>query len=528
MNKTTLRLLLAVTFTLLFPACSVLQKNTGSTPLTASGTIEADTINLGPEIGGKIVAINVNEGDNLSAGAQIFKLDDSILQAQLSQANAVVQAAQASQSAAQANLDLLQAGPTATQIQAAQDQLNQAEATQNSIQASLYAMTSASRPEDITAARARLDLARTDYYTMTVVLNPDQVENVNQALNQANSNLSQAKTRRDSLNTDKRTPNSALDMAAMTINDDQAMVNQLTLAYQDVQNANQPFYLQIADVSTACDMANLDLSRARARQTNLLADPNMTQQAKDAAQSSVNEAQTLLDTCNTAYDSLSTGDQADQLKSAWNDMQTAQNDLNNLGVTTPGGPTLESMLNQSDAATAQRNVADANLQNLKSGSRTQQIDAAQAQVDAAKAQVASAQAAVDLINVQLGKLTVSAPLAGVVLDKPLSVGEIAPAGSTVVELGSLDNLTLTVYIPEDQYGSVKLGQKVTVTVDSFPGQNFPGVVSNISNQAEFTPRNVQTVESRSTTVYAVKISLPNPNHDLKPGMPADAEFQPGS
>ncbi len=528
MKKHNLRIIPALFVCLVLAGCSLIGQSTGNTPLTASGTIEAETVSLGPEIGGKIVAINVQEGDSLALGANVFQLDDSIQKDQLSQANAALQAAQASQAAAQANLELLQAGATDLQIQAAQDQLNQAEANRQAIQESIWATTSDSRPEDITAARARLDLARTDYYTMTVVLSTDQIENVNQALNQSTGNLSQAETRNNAINADKRSPASALDMATTTVTDDQAIVSQLTTTYQAVQDAQQPFYAQIAQVKEAWDMADLNLSKAEARQTNLLADPNMTQEAIDAAQSSVNEAQSLLDSARTAYDALSTSDQATRLERAWTDMQTAQSDLNSLGTIAPGSPTLENLLSQLDAATAQRDAATTNLENLKTGARSQQIAAAQAQVDAAKAQVASAQAAIDLINTQISKLTVTSPVQGVVLDKALNVGEIAPAGSTVVEIGALDNLTLTVYVPEDQYGNVKLGQKATVTVDSYPGTSFEGTVTFISDQAEFTPRNVQTVESRSTTVYAVKISLPNPSQQLKPGMPADAVFQAGS
>jgi multidrug resistance efflux pump len=129
-----------------------------------------------------------------------------------------------------------------------------------------------------------------------------------------------------------------------------------------------------------------------------------------------------------------------------------------------------------------------------------------------------------LLDVQIGKLAVKTPTGGVVLDQPLNVGEMASPGATVVQIGNLDDVTLTVYIPENQYGNVKLGQKAVISVDTFPGKTFEGTVHYISDQAEFTPRNVQTVESRSTTVYAVKIKIPNPDHSLKPGMPADAEF----
>jgi len=85
-------------------------------------------------------------------------------------------------------------------------------------------------------------------------------------------------------------------------------------------------------------------------------------------------------------------------------------------------------------------------------------------------------------------------------------------------------VNLTVYIPETDYGKVNLDDEVSITVDSFPAKNFLGTVMTISDQAEFTPSNVQTIEGRRTTVYAIKISVPNPDLQLKPGMPADVTF----
>ena len=92
----------------------------------------------------------------------------------------------------------------------------------------------------------------------------------------------------------------------------------------------------------------------------------------------------------------------------------------------------------------------------------------------------------------------------------------------MVEIGNLDQVTLTVFIPENLYGQIRLGQKANITVDSYSGRTFAGSVTYIADQAEFTPRNVQTIESRSSTVYKVEISLTNPDGELKPGMPADA------
>jgi HlyD family secretion protein len=81
---------------------------------------------------------------------------------------------------------------------------------------------------------------------------------------------------------------------------------------------------------------------------------------------------------------------------------------------------------------------------------------------------------------------------------------------------------LTIYISETDIGRVRQGQKANVTVDSFPGQVFAGTVTFIAQEAQFTPRNVQTKDERATTVFAVRIELTNSDHGLKPGMPADA------
>ena len=98
---------------------------------------------------------------------------------------------------------------------------------------------------------------------------------------------------------------------------------------------------------------------------------------------------------------------------------------------------------------------------------------------------------------------------GVVLVRSIDVGEVIQAGMPAMTVGKLDTLKVTVYIPEDQYGQISLGEKATLNVDSFPGENFTATVTRIANQAEFTPQNVQTKEGRQTTVYAVELSVDN-------------------
>jgi multidrug efflux pump subunit AcrA (membrane-fusion protein) len=119
---------------------------------------------------------------------------------------------------------------------------------------------------------------------------------------------------------------------------------------------------------------------------------------------------------------------------------------------------------------------------------------------------------------------IRSPIEGVVLERSVEPGELTSPGSTLLTVGDLYQLTLTVYVPEDRYGRISLGQVYSVTVDSFPNAVFPGKVTHIADQAEFTPRNVETVEGRKNTVFAIRLTLDNPNLALKPGMPADVNF----
>ena len=116
---------------------------------------------------------------------------------------------------------------------------------------------------------------------------------------------------------------------------------------------------------------------------------------------------------------------------------------------------------------------------------------------------------------------IRSPINGIVLMRAADPGEITTAGGALLVVADLSTVTLTVYVPEAQYGQIYLGQDLPVTVDSFPGYVYIGTVTRIADEAEFTPRNAQTIQNRKNTVYAVKMTIPNLNMDLKPGMPAD-------
>ncbi len=186
-----------------------------------------------------------------------------------------------------------------------------------------------------------------------------------------------------------------------------------------------------------------------------------------------------------------------------------------------------------ELAMAQAQVADARQewQKLKDGPDPDAVALAEARLANAEAQLAAAaaqlEAELDVVDLELEKFVVRAPVSGVVITRNVEAGELIVAGAPALTIGRLDELTLTVYIPEDRYGQLRLGDVAAVSVDSFPGETFSASVQRIADRAEFTPRNVQTEEGRRTTVFAVQLSVDDPAGRLKPGMPADVRFDLG-
>ncbi len=167
------------------------------------------------------------------------------------------------------------------------------------------------------------------------------------------------------------------------------------------------------------------------------------------------------------------------------------------------------------ASTASLHEAEQRLALLRNAPRTNAIKERQARA-------ASASAAQGLASTRLSQSKLRSPLSGVVLSKHAENGEMLSPGAPVVTVGKLDEVWLRGYIPEADLGRIRLGQKARLKVDGWPDRIFPGTVTFISQQAEFTPKNVQTEKERVKLVYRIKITVQNPDLALKPGMPADA------
>ncbi len=178
------------------------------------------------------------------------------------------------------------------------------------------------------------------------------------------------------------------------------------------------------------------------------------------------------------------------------------------------GPRIEE-INQAEAAVT---LAQEEYSLVREGPRIEVIAQARARVQAAEA-------AAKLAEQKLRYTRIHAPMAGVVLSKSAEPGEYLNPAIPVVTLGDISHPWLRGYINEKDLGRVKLGQAVEVSTDSFPGKTYMGRISYISSQAEFTPKSVQTFEERVKLMFRIKISLDNPDNELKPGMPADGLIQ---
>ena len=148
----------------------------------------------------------------------------------------------------------------------------------------------------------------------------------------------------------------------------------------------------------------------------------------------------------------------------------------------------------------------------------------QKNVEAAKTRVAQARAQLADIDSQLAEMQVIAPAASVLEVLSVKVGDVLPPNREAATLLLTGHLWVRVYVPESWLGLIKLGEHVRVRVDSFPHTDFDGVVEQINRQAEFTPRNVQTVADRIKQVFGVKVRLPSEDDRLRAGMAADVYF----
>jgi HlyD family secretion protein len=239
----------------------------------------------------------------------------------------------------------------------------------------------------------------------------------------------------------------------------------------------------------------------------------------ESAQAEVDRARKDWDRAQTLFkDDDISAEQFDQFRNKWQSATALLKSVKEREGLVLAGPRTEVI--EAQQATLEKSrgalkVAEANTLEMK---RREQ------ELNTRRADIAQSRATIAMIDSQLADTVQTSPVDGVVLVKSADVGEVLAAGTTVVTVGDIDHPWLRGYVNETDLGRVKLGSKVKVTTDSYPGKVYDGRVTFISSEAEFTPKQIQTAEERVKLVYRVKIEMENPWHELKSNMPADAEI----
>ena len=442
--------------------------------LHASGTIEAVQVDVSPEMSGKVKEALADEGQSVKTGDPLMNLDDSMLQAQRNVAQAAVDSASNALASAQNASETAQAqydaAVTAARAQQGASRLSDWLGRKpGQFDQPLWYF---SQDEQLTAAQAEVDASQ-------------------QALQEAQAKLDQtikSLNNADFINAEYRLNEARVSYLVAKSVSDHAQATGGKISPEDIDlpqlNPFAPTYKIKINIAKKLSTSNGDVLTV--------------------AQDALDEAKHELESAQDAYGALLNTDAANNVLDARAAVSVAKE---------------------------RYEVAQDTLSKLQTGMHSPQVKIATLALDQAKDGVQQAQGALNqakaslaLLDTQLQKLTVYAPMDGVILTRNVEPGEFVQPGSAAITMANLNDLTITVYIPEDRYGEIHIGQDATVTVDSFPGQTFTATVTKIADQAEFTPRNVQTVEGRSATVYAVKLKVNDPEGKLKLGMPADVVF----
>jgi HlyD family secretion protein len=442
--------------------------------LSASGTIESVIVNVSPQMAGRVKEVLFEEGQPVKMGDPLLSLDDSLLAAQREVAQRGVDSAHNALLTAQSAFNLAQAQYDATLTTARAQEGGQrltdwANRTPGQFEQPLWYF---SQDEQIAAAQAAVESAHAELQQAQADL-----ETVVKDLN--NANFVAAETRLSNARIDYLISKAVYSRSQLT----GGKVRPEDVNLPPLPDFAPGYRIKIAIAKT------------------LSGDSDVITAANDA----LDVAETELKDAQATYNDVLTTDAADHVRKARATVSVAQERY-------------ESALDT--------------LSRLQTGAYSPQVKIAAMALEQAKAALQQAQSAVNqseanlaLLDTQVSELTVSAPLDGVILTRNVEPGEFVQPGAVAFAMADLNNITITVYVPEDRYGQLKLGQQASVTVDSFPGEAFNAEVVHMADQAEFTPRNVQTVEGRSSTVYAIKLKVTDSEGKLKIGMPADVVFK---
>jgi len=167
-------------------------------------------------------------------------------------------------------------------------------------------------------------------------------------------------------------------------------------------------------------------------------------------------------------------------------------------------------------AQSQLNAAEANYTKVKNIARPEEIQQSKANLD-------RAEATYNIALKNLNDCTIKSPINGFIVKSFIEKNETVAPLSSLFKVADLSVAELAIYVSEKDLPKIKLGQKAEVKIDAFENKTYEGTVTYISPEAEFTPKNIQSKDERTKLVFEVKITIPNPEYELKPGLPADAK-----
>ena len=300
---------------------------------------------------------------------------------------------------------------------------------------------------------------------------------------------------------------------------DQALVSGAQSSYEQLTTAIQ---FQKATLESDIAAHRADVGQAQAKLDELLAG-SRTQEIQQA-DASVTESKAQVDLARADWDRAQTlyknedisTSQFDQARTKFNSANAVLQQAQQRSDLVKAGPRKEEIAGgRAGVARAQAGLATAEANRLELQRKEQELGARRSDITRTQAQAAISQA-------QLDDTVIVAPIDGVVLVKSAEAGEVLAAGTTVVTIGDLEHPWLRAYVGETDLGRVKLGTQVKLSTDSYPGKTYDGVVSFISSQAEFTPKQIQTKDERVKLVYRIKVNVNNSGHELKNNMPVDA------
>lgn len=508
--------------------------------ILGSGIIEADEVQISPKIGGRLEKLLVREGQQVEPGQLIAALEHADVDAEMQRAEGAAQAAQAA-------LRELERGSRREQIEAARARLAQARAGRRGAERDLE--TAQEAHEKVTELKQKLDAARAGV----------QAAQANVAAAKANLDEARAGPTEEQINTLR----AALKQAEARVESARKAARNAEEVYQHQAALETPLIAAATEESVGeseAALAQSESGRVEALAAADAATPRALDQARtqeaaaearlDGARRAVADAQEQV-ALTRAQAKLKRDAAADALEEAVRAREAARAQLNVLLAGTreervrAAEAALAAAETEADAAQAtlqnttelyedrlaarqKRDAAEASLESALALERAARAELdlllagnTKEAIDHARGRLAEAQGALQAAEVRRSYCDLHAPCAGTVTEVVADEGEVVNPGAAVLVLADLENIWLRAYLGFAKLGAITLGQTLRVVTEAVPGRDFEGKVTRISDEAEFTPKDVQTAEQRVRQVYWIKVWLGDGEGLLKPGMPAD-------